>query len=371
MQLDVLGAGPAYSNRPDAIGAAYLLRAGDSSLLLDLGQGAFARLAAMMEPSRLAAVAISASFGGYGPAIAAVVGGFLALDFFFEYPPYTFEITALGTSVDLLAFLFVAILLGTLNARLRVARRRASAARAQAEAALQVRDEALAIVSHDLRTPLTAIMMAATALDATRPTSANVSEVREQVLDAATRLGRLIEKLLDLSVLQAGGAEPRLVWYSIDEVLAEAVEQLSAGDVVFKLSVEEGLPLLQGDPAQLERAFANVLENAARHSDGKPVSVRARVIRERIRVLISDQGPGIPASEHERIFLPFYRVPGSSAHDSSSGLGLAITRGFLELNGGRVRVESTPPAGTTFVVEFPLPERELAPAAAPSAAFPD
>ena len=226
-------------------------------------------------------------------------------------------------------------------------------------------------ISHDLRTPLTAIMMAATALDATRPTSANVSEVREQVLDAATRLGRLIEKLLDLSVLQAGGAEPRLVWYSIDEVLTEAVEQLGAGDVDFKLSVEAGMPLLQGDAAQLERAFANLLENAARYSDGKPVSVRARVVRERIRVLISDQGPGIPASEHERIFLPFYRVPGPSAHDSSSGLGLAITRGFLELNGGRVRVESTPPAGTTFVVEFPLAERELAPAGAPSVAMPD
>src|SRR3984893_9779907 len=105
----------------------------------------------------LAAVAISASFGGYGPAIVTVVGGFLALDFFFEYPPYTFEITALGTSIDLLAFLFVAVLLGTLNARLRVARQRASAARKQAEVALQARDEALAIVSHDLRTPLTAI----------------------------------------------------------------------------------------------------------------------------------------------------------------------------------------------------------------------
>ena len=114
-----------------------------------------------------------------------------------------------------------------------------------------------------------------------------------------------------------------------------------------------------------------MLENAARYSDGKPVSVRARVVRERIRVLISDQGPGIPASEQERIFLPFYRVPGSSAHDSSSGLGLAITRGFLELNGGRVRVESTPPAGTTFVVEFPLPARELAPAGAPSGVVPD
>ena len=105
----------------------------------------------------LAAVAVAAAFGGYGPAFVAVVGGFLSLDFFFEFPPYTFEITALGTSIDLLAFVLVAVLLGTLNARLRTARQRASTARTQAESALMARDEALAIVSHDLRTPLTAI----------------------------------------------------------------------------------------------------------------------------------------------------------------------------------------------------------------------
>src|SRR5207302_9713662 len=99
-------------------------------------------------------------------------------------------------------------------------------------AALRRSDElktaVLRSVSHDLRTPLTAIMMAATALYATRPTSANVSEVREQLLDAATRLGRLIEKLLDLSVLQAGGAEPRLVWSSICAVPTAAAQQLAA-----------------------------------------------------------------------------------------------------------------------------------------------
>jgi two-component system sensor histidine kinase KdpD len=227
-------------------------------------------------------------------------------------------------------------------------------------AALRRSDElktaVLRSVSHDLRTPLTAILMAATALDPERPTSENVADVREQVIDAATRLWHLIEKLLDLSVLQAGRAEPRLVWYSVDEVLQEAVEQVGGEAAAFKLSIDPGMPLLQGDPGQLERAFANVLENAARYSCEKPVSVRARVVRDRIRVLIVDQGPGIARGEQERIFLPFYRAPGSPAEHPGSGLGLAITRGFLELNGGRIRVESQPGQGTSFVVEFPVEE---------------
>jgi two-component system, OmpR family, sensor histidine kinase KdpD len=237
-------------------------------------------------------------------------------------------------------------------------------------AALRRSDElktaVLRSVSHDLRTPLTAILMAATALDAEHPTSAHVADVREQVLDAATRLWRLIEKLLDLSVLQAGRAEPRSVWYSIDEILQEAIEQVASEAVAFKLSVEAEMPLLQGDPAQLERAFANVLENAARYCGGHPVSVRARNVRGRIRVLVVDQGPGIPPGEHERIFLPFYRSPGSSAEHPGSGLGLAITKGFLELNGGRISVESPPGQGTSFLVEFPVGEQ--APAAPPAPA---
>jgi two-component system sensor histidine kinase KdpD len=118
------------------------------------------------------------------------------------------------------------------------------------------------------------------------------------------------------------------------------------------------MALLHGDPGQLERAFANILENAARYRCGKPVSVRARTVRDRIRVLIVDQGPGIPHAEQQRIFLPFYRASEAQTQHPGSGLGLAITRGFLELNSGRISVESQPGQGTSFVVEFPLVEQE-------------
>jgi len=230
----------------------------------------------------------------------------------------------------------------------------------------ELKTAVLRSVSHDLRTPLTAILMAATALDAERPSPEHVADVREQVLDAATRLGRLIEKLLDLSVLQARRAEPRLVWYSLEEVLHEAIEQSGAQAGAFKLSLDPELPLLRGDPAQLERAFANVLENAVRYSAGEQVSVRARAVGPRVRVLIVDQGPGIPAREQERIFLPFYRAPEADAPHSGSGLGLAISKGFLELNGARIAVESQGGRGTTFVVELPLPDLQPDTASVPA-----
>src|SRR5438309_746852 len=115
-------------------------------------------------------------------------------------------------------------------------------------AALRRSDElktaVLRSVSHDLRTPLTAILMAATALDCEQPTRENVSDVREQVLAAGTRLWCLIEKLLDLSVLQAGRAEPRTVWYSVEEVLQEAIEQTGVPGDLFKLSTDREMPLL-------------------------------------------------------------------------------------------------------------------------------
>jgi two-component system sensor histidine kinase KdpD len=224
----------------------------------------------------------------------------------------------------------------------------------------ELKTAVLRSVSHDLRTPLAAILMAATALDPERPSHEHVAEVRDQVLDAATRLGRLIEKLLDLSVLQGGGADPRLEWYSLDEILHEAIEQCAAPPDAFKLSIGAELPLLRGDPAQLERAFANVLENALRYSADKPVSVRARAVGPRVRVLIADQGPGIAAHERERIFLPFYRAREDEAAHSGSGLGLAISKGFLELNGARIAVESYGGPGTTFVVELPLPREQSA-----------
>ena len=116
------------------------------------------------------------------------------------------------------------------------------------------------------------------------------------------------------------------------------------------------------DPAQMSRALVNVLENARRHSNGHPVSVRARAVyggagpgarEDRIVVRVVDRGPGIAPGQREQVFQPFYRAAPGADH-GGSGLGLAIARGFTEANGGTLHVESLPGQGATFVFELPL-----------------
>ena len=211
----------------------------------------------------------------------------------------------------------------------------------------------LRAVSHDLRTPLTAILAAAEPLAGEHVDDGERRELAAGVALEARRLSRLIDQLLDLSRLEAEAVEARPDWCSIDEVLRAAVDEV-ATPAEFSLSLDPEIPLVRADAAQLERAFANLLENSARHAGGHPVSVRARPVGHRVLVRIVDRGPGIPPSQLERVFEPFYRSGNDRTGHRGSGLGLAIARGFLEVNGAKVWAESLPGQGTSFVVEVPL-----------------
>lgn len=211
----------------------------------------------------------------------------------------------------------------------------------------------LRTVSHDLRSPLTGIVTAGEAVASPTLTTEEREELAAVIATEAARLSRLVENLLDLSRLQAGAAEPRKEWTSIEEVLRSAMDESSTGPAGFTNAIARDLPLVRADAAQLERAFANLLENGLRHANGHPVSVRARAVGTKLVVRVVDRGPGIGRAEQERIFEPFYVAP-DAASRHGSGLGLAIVRGFVEANGGTVRVESLPGQGSSFVVEFPL-----------------
>jgi two-component system sensor histidine kinase KdpD len=209
-------------------------------------------------------------------------------------------------------------------------------------------------VSHDLRTPLTAILTAGSAVAEGEISRADRQELGRAITEEAERLTALVEKLLDLSRLQAGNAEPRRQWCSVDELLREAASQLDPDGSRFSFTIDAELPLVRADPIQLERAFANLLENAARYSAPAPVSVRARVVHEQLRIRIVDRGPGIPHEDLTRVFEAFYRGTAQPSGGTGSGLGLAIVKGFIEANGGSVWAESLPGQGTSFVVALPL-----------------
>ncbi len=299
---------------------------------------------------------------------------------FFQIPPlYRFTIAEEQNWVALAAFAIAAIVSSTVaglaRARaLEAERRREEADRALAELealtrerdrmqveaveaeALRRSDELktalLRSISHDLRTPLTSIIAGGSALGSGTLTAEERAELSAGIVGEGNRLSRLVENLLDMSRLEAGKAEPHPEPVDLAEVLDAAREGVARSESI-RLAIDPDLPLVDADAAQLERAFANLLENAVRYSDGRPVSARSRLVDGNIVVRVVDQGPGIPESEWERIFEPFQR--GDSAN-TGSGLGLAIAKGFVEANGGKVGIESLPGQGTSFVVTLPLYE---------------
>jgi two-component system sensor histidine kinase KdpD len=223
----------------------------------------------------------------------------------------------------------------------------------------------LRAVSHDLRTPLTAIVAAGHALGSETITDTERTELSSAVVEEGERLAVLVDKLLDLSKLQAGRAQPRREWVSLEDVVAAAQESLGERALPLRVAVDADVPMIMADAVQLERALANLLENARRYSGDRPVSVQVRRGDDSVIVRVVDHGPGIAPSERERIFEPFYRGPQARRTGATgSGLGLAIAKGFVEANNGTISVESLPGQGTSFVLALPIGEapRTKAPA---------
>ena len=295
----------------------------------------------------LAAVAVSGWYGGLRPALLATVTSALTLDYFFELPAYEWHVSRIGTALSLLVFLLLAVLLGSLNARLR-------AATVRAEAAVRARDELLVTVSHDLRTPLTALK---TSVSTLRDPSAHLAPgVRKQLLgtiDAmADRLIHYVGSALALSRLQAG-ISPDPEWNSISEVVATALEH--GGPALegrpARVNVPDTLPLMRFDAVLLEQALGNLLDNIGQHTPpGSPFSIGARVVGSDLWLEVSDAGPGVPVDARERVFAPYERL---SDQTSGAGLGLAIVRAAVKAQRGRVWVESSESGGATFVISLP------------------
>jgi len=306
----------------------------------------------------------------WGPALGLATSLVSAAAFnFFHLPPTGhFALVDSRNWAALAAFVVVAVGTSTIA---EVARSRRDALQSEAieTAALRRSDEIktalLRAVSHDLRSPLTAIVAAGHALGAGSLSRSDRAELSNAVVEEGTRLATLVDKLLDLSKLQAGSASPRCDWVSIEELVTAAGDGLGDPRADIRLSIDPGLPEVLADAAQLERAFANLLENARRYSGGRPISIRARHAGPDVMVSVVDQGPGMEAAELQRIFEPFYRGRDAGAAQwTGSGLGLAITKGFVEANGGTIAVQSLPGQGTRFQVSLPVAER--APVRAPA-----
>jgi two-component system sensor histidine kinase KdpD len=238
---------------------------------------------------------------------------------------------------------------------------------AQEAEVLRQADEAksalLAAVSHDLRTPLASIRIAATTLlqqragssaDSGGQASVQDRELLEMIDAEASRLARLVNNLLDLSRLEAGVLTPVREWRDLQEVITRALDdvapRLREHQVV--VDVPADLPLLNLDFTQIEDVLVNLLDNAARHAPGgTAIAVRAWRQASEVVVQVENAGPPIPSTETDRIFEPFHRL---TSDGRGLGLGLAICKRLIEAHGGRIWVERPGAPGARLAFTLPV-----------------
>ncbi|MER5878333.1 ATP-binding protein [Streptomyces sp. NPDC060235] len=230
----------------------------------------------------------------------------------------------------------------------------------------RIRTALLAAVSHDLRTPLAGIKASVSSLrsDDVAWSEEDQAELLEGIEDGADRLDHLVGNLLDMSRLQTGTVAPLIREIDLDEVVPMALGGVPEDSV--DLEIPESLPMVAVDAGLLERAVANLVENAVKYSplDAR-VMVAASAIADRVEVRVVDRGPGVPDEAKDRIFAPFQRY-GDAPRGNGVGLGLAVARGFTEAMGGTLNAEDTPGGGLTMVLTLRAVARRPG-VAAPSA----
>ena len=225
----------------------------------------------------------------------------------------------------------------------------------------RVRQDFVANVSHEFRTPLTAIQgFSETLLGGALEDPANRRRFVEIIRDHATRLARLTEDLLELSRIEAGELKLEFQPVSVRQLVDSCVETASlkarAKELVLNVNVPEGLPAVRGDANRLQEVLQNLLDNAVQYTPGGGnIEVSAANSSGQIVFTVSDTGIGIPQAEQSRIFERFYRVDAARSREAGgTGLGLSIARHIVEVHGGRIWVESTVGEGSRFHFSIPM-----------------
>jgi two-component system sensor histidine kinase KdpD len=215
-------------------------------------------------------------------------------------------------------------------------------------------------VSHDLRTPLSTVLGAATTLidlgDKLKP--AVRADLLLSIREEAERLSRYVGDLLDMTRLEGGGLNVREDWTDVRDVLNAAARRVSRrlGQREVKRDFPDRLSLVKVDPGLLEQALVNILENAGAYSeDGTAIELAAYEDRGSVVISIEDEGRGIPTADLERVFDKFRRTEEPSDRTQGTGLGLAISKGFVEAMGGRIAAASPihDGRGTRILISLP------------------
>jgi two-component system sensor histidine kinase KdpD len=279
------------------------------------------------------------------------IAGLLVFDFVFVPPALAFAVPDAKNTLTLVLMMAVA---GVTSVLAELLRKRAQEARHQVEIE-KLRNALLSALSHDLRTPLTALVGASTALCDEQLAPQTRLAFSRLIATEARHLSRLVRNLLEMTRLESGRMAPNATPQAIDEIIGAALVHLESalrGRRV-QTSVPEQVPLVAFDPVLIEQVLVNLVENAVRHAGPEsPIEIRARTRDGHVVVEVADRGPGIPPGHEARVFERLYRGRNASS-DGGLGLGLTICRAIVTAHRGRISLENRPGGGA--VASFTLP----------------
>jgi K+-sensing histidine kinase KdpD len=293
-------------------------------------------------------VLATATFARLRVAVVTSVVSMLAFNFFFIQPVGSFLVADPQNWVVLGVFLAVAVVASQLSAS------------AQERARANLADTLLASLSHDMRTPLTAVRVAVDNL------SERLSEHEREAQSRAARvelerLSLLVENILDMAQIDAGAVPVVRQWVTAPAVIDAAVAHVQRTLEAHRVAVNaDGDREVQIDPRLSSAALSHMLENAARYSPaGSEITITGQVSADGLHVSVTDQGPGLDPTELERLFERFYRGDAARRGVPGTGMGLTIARGLLTAAGGSAWAENAPGAGARFSLAVPGPVRRV------------
>jgi K+-sensing histidine kinase KdpD len=289
-------------------------------------------------------------------AILASVLGVATFDFCFVPPYLTFLVADSQYLWTFAVMLITALVISTLTHRARAQAKAAREAWEYAEAEF-LRNTLLSGVSHDLRTPLSAITGAASTLteagDNLPP--ADRAAMLETISSEAERMERLINNLLEMTRLESGGVAFKREWQPLAEVVGTALHHVRKrlGDRPVKIDLPLNLPLVCVDSVAFEQVLVNLLDNAVEHTPpSTAIEIAGAAVNGSVTLSIADHGPGLPNGDESRIFEKFFRAH-VGQNRRGIGLGLAICRTIVEAHGGKVTAENRPDGGAVFHIALP------------------
>ncbi len=318
----------------------------------------YLQLSELVMIALLGVVAVSTRFG-IGPSLFTAAVTSVGFDFFFIPPQFAFAPSDMKAAITLGTMCVVAAIISGLGERSRREQEAVRARDLEIETE-RLRSSLLSAISHDVRTPLAAIFGAGSELlrDGSTLDEASRQSLVRTVVEESERLDLLVTNLLDLARLEAGSMTPRTRPEAVDEVFEAALDRLRGrlGGREVTAHVPESVPLVPMDGMLVQQVLVNLLENALRYTpEGSPLELEASLAGLDVSIELRDRGPGIPASERERVFDRFHRGEESRARDGGVGLGLTICRAIVEAHGGTIGIG--PREGGGAVVRFTLPLR--------------